>query len=118
VLLQAVHVLFLHPAAQDPVLNRLTSYMGRLTHGVGACHVEICMPHGDGFMISSIYNGETVNMSTTKSFANPGYTVHTLMVTDRQLVEMKKTVLAISSRLVCTFVGVLESAQPTKTREL
>jgi hypothetical protein len=93
-----VHILFLHPDEKDPVLNRLTGYMGLLTHGVGACHVEVCMPHHDGFMMSSIYNGETVNVTTTKSFANPGYTVHTLMVTDRQLAEMKKTVLTFSSR--------------------
>jgi hypothetical protein len=76
----------------------MTSYMGQLTHGVGACHVEICMPHADGFMISSIYNGENVNVTTTKTFANPNYTVHTLMVNDKQLENMKKTVLTISSR--------------------
>jgi hypothetical protein len=96
--LQAVLVLFLHPVATDHILNRLTSYVGALTHGVGACHVELCMPHNDGLLISSIYNGETVNVNTTKRFSNEGYTVHTLMVNDQQLASMKKTVLLKSGR--------------------
>jgi hypothetical protein len=67
-----VHVLFLRPTRSDPFLNRLTSYMGRMTHGVEACHVELCMPHLGGFLTSSIYNGETVNVTMSKTFSNPG----------------------------------------------
>ena len=95
-----MHVLFLHPHEKDAVLNRLTSYLGWLTHGVGACHVEISLPYGDGFLTSSIYNGEKVSTTTQKTFANPGYIVHTLMVSDKQLAEMKKTMNTISSRWV------------------
>jgi hypothetical protein len=94
----AVHVLFLRPGSKDPFVNRLTGYVGGMMHGIGACHVEICMPHADGFMTSSIYNGETVNITTSKSFSNPGYDVHTLMVTDRQLQDMKQTVVSRKNR--------------------
>jgi hypothetical protein len=93
-----VHILFLRPSCNDPFINRLTAYVGGAMHGVGACHVEICMPHADGFMTSSIYNGETVNITTSKSFSNPGYDVHTLMVNDRQLQEMKQAVVSRKNR--------------------
>jgi hypothetical protein len=94
----AVHVLFLNPARDDPVLNRITSYIGKLTHGVEACHVELSMPHNDGFLTSSIYNGETVNATMSKKFSNPGYDVHTLMVSDIQLGKMKNMVLSVHNR--------------------
>ena len=86
----AIHVLFLEPAPDDHWLNRLTSSLGERIHGKGFCHVEICIPAGrsggtEGYVSSSIYNGESVTMTQKKTFANPGYTVHTEMVSTRQL---------------------------------
>jgi hypothetical protein len=44
------------------------------------------MQSGDGgFLSSSIYNGETVTLTKTKTFANPGYTVMTFLVTGSEL---------------------------------
>jgi hypothetical protein len=93
-----VHVLFLHPQNDDPFLNRITSMMGQAIHGKGACHVELAMPHSGGYMTSSIYNGETVNVTTSKTFSNPGYNVQTLLVSDTQLSTMKSKVLSCHGR--------------------
>lgn len=103
----AVNVLFLRPIPTDPILNRLTGLVGALTHGekMGACHVEMCLPHQDGYMTSSIYNGETVNVTMSKTFSNPGYNVHTLMVSDHQLSDMKKFIFQTHGRKD-TFDGV------------
>lgn len=84
----AIHVLFLEVAPTDPWLNRLTAAVGRRVHGRGFCHVEVCVPHPpsfgghqpEGYVSSSIYNGETVTSSSRKTFANPGYAVHTEVV--------------------------------------
>lgn len=89
----AVHLLFLEPSARDPWLNRATSIVGARVHGRGFCHAEICIPHfprglsggQQGYLSSSIYNGETVNATVVKTFANPGYAVHTELVTWPQL---------------------------------
>jgi hypothetical protein len=95
----AVQVLFLHPDEKDPLLNRITATMGKLTHGVqGTCHVELRMPYMGGFLTTSIYNGENVNLTMTKTFSNPGYHVNTLLVTDAQLHNMTQTVLNAHSR--------------------
>lgn len=50
----------------------MTGYVGKLTHGVEASHVEICVSDGAGYLASSIYNGESVNVNSRKTFANPG----------------------------------------------
>lgn len=90
----AVHVLFLQPANNDPhehFLNRLTSFVGRRVHGCqGFHHVEIMVPDIDqpGFLSSSIYNGETVTLTKSKTFANPAYTVMTFTVTGVELMHM------------------------------
>jgi hypothetical protein len=89
---KAIHVMFLKPDSTDPMLNRLTGYLGGMVHGVSACHVEVSVPHLGGYMTSSIYNGDVVNVNMTKTFANPGYDVHTLMVDDTQLSNMKKVI--------------------------
>jgi hypothetical protein len=68
----AIYILFLHPDNGDPFLNRVTSFLGAAMHGTGACHVELCVPHNGAYMTSSIYNGETVNVTTSKTFSNPG----------------------------------------------
>lgn len=88
----SVHVLFLQPAQHDPqehFLNRLTSYVGKKIHKKGFHHVEIVVPdldpqHG-GFLSSSIYNGETVTLTKTKTFANPAYTIVSFSVTGQEL---------------------------------
>ncbi len=70
-----VHVLFLNDDKHDHVLNRLTSLLGSKVHKHGFCHVEIVIPDtesGGGYLSSSIYNGETVTLTRTKTFANPG----------------------------------------------
>lgn len=69
---QAVHVLFLEPIKKDHWINRMTGFVGGLLHGRGACHVEICIPDGQGYLSCSIYNGEKVTLSSKKTFANPG----------------------------------------------
>jgi hypothetical protein len=87
----SIHVLFLQPAAHDPeehFLNRVTSYIGKKIHGRGFHHVEIVVPDGTNagsFYSSSIYNGETVTLTKTKTFANPGYTIMTFSVNGHEL---------------------------------
>lgn len=43
---------------------------------------------GGGYVSASIYNGETVTIRKQKTFANPGYVVHTLSLTKEQLRAM------------------------------
>lgn len=87
----AIHVLFLQPIPNDPqelFLNRLTSYIGEKVHRKGFHHTEIVVPDiqsGEGFLSSSIYNGESVTLTKTKTFSNPGYTVMTFLVTGAEL---------------------------------
>lgn len=88
-----MHVLFL--SSDDPkdhVLNRLTSALGARVHrNKGFCHTEICIPdleNPHAYLSSSIYNGETVTLTRTKTFANPGYTVVTFTVTRPELVSI------------------------------
>lgn len=86
-----IHVLFLQPQPNDPhepFLNRLTSYIGARVHKKGFHHAEIVVPDGTssgGFLSSSIYNGESVTLTKTKTFANPGYTVVSFVVTGNEL---------------------------------
>jgi len=91
---QAVHILFLQPDRQDHWLNRLTGFVGKLIHGRGACHVEICIPDGNQYLNCSIYNGERVVLNTTKTFANPGYVVHTISLGSDQIARIKAYVAA------------------------
>ena len=89
----AIHVLFLQPLPNDPhehFLNRLTSFIGEKVHKKGFHHTEIVVPDlqsssDGGFLSSSIYNGECVTLTKTKTFANPGYTVMTFNVTGSEL---------------------------------
>ncbi len=86
-----MHVLFLSAdSPQDHFLNRITSALGARVHrNRGFCHTEICVPDLENpqtFLSSSIYNGETVTLTRTKTFANPGYTVLTFTVTHPELV--------------------------------
>lgn len=84
-----VHLLFLEPCDGDHALNKLTAYVGGKLHGKKLCHVEVCMPDGNaGYVSSSIYNGESVSLNRHKTFANPGYTVHTISVSQKQLQAM------------------------------
>jgi hypothetical protein len=85
-----IHVLFLNDSKDDHLLNRLTSMLGRRIHRQGFCHVEIAIPDCESpipnqFLSSSIYNGETVTLTRTKTFANPGYTVVTFTVDGNEL---------------------------------
>lgn len=78
-----IHVMFLCSQKDDHLLNRLTSMLGQRVHKQGFCHVEICIPDVESstympgrehasYLSSSIYNGETVTLNKTKTFANPG----------------------------------------------
>lgn len=90
-----IHVLFLQPVPQDQdehFLNRLTSYIGEKIHQKGFHHVEIVVPDPEtchlaksGFLSSSIYNGENVTLTKTKTFANTAYTVMTFSVSGPEL---------------------------------
>ncbi len=92
----SIHVLFLQPVKDDPqehFLNKLTSYFGRAIHKKGFHHVEIVVPDldcvtGGGFLSSSIYNGETVTLTKTKTFANPAYTVMSFSINGVELSRM------------------------------
>lgn len=78
-----IHVLFLEDQKGDHILNRLTAMLGKRVHkNQGFCHVEIVIPDAKTgeYLSSSIYNGEKVTLSRTKTFANPGYTVMTFTV--------------------------------------
>lgn len=90
----SIHVLFLQPAPGDPqehLLNRLTSFIGQKVHSRGFHHTEIVIPDpADGFLSSSIYNGETVTLTKSKTFANPGYTVTTFTVSGRELAGIRQ----------------------------
>lgn len=92
-----IQILFRQASNDDPFLNQLTAYVGESMHGKGFCHTELCIPSlspgnningvmGDGnYISSSIYNGETVTLDHVKTFANPGYVVHTILVDSAQL---------------------------------
>ena len=90
-----IHVLFLEPlakTAEEHILNRLTAYIGRKVHKRGFYHTEIVIPDLEcstlscpSYISSSIYNGETVTLTKTKTFANPGYTVLTITVDGMEL---------------------------------
>ena len=89
-----IHVLFLRSRDDDHVLNRLTAMIGQRVHKMqGFCHVEIAIPDlesssgggGQSYLSSSIYNGEAVTLTRTKTFANPGYTVLTFTVDGTEL---------------------------------
>lgn len=82
-----VNVLFLESREDDVWMNRLTAALGGWVHGKpGFCHVEICFPdHRQGFMSSSIYQNETVTLTSSKTFANPGYVIQSLAVSAEEL---------------------------------
>ena len=77
-----IHVMFLSTQKDDHMLNRVTAMIGERIHQQGFCHVEICIPdleapalpngQPSGYLSSSIYNGEKVTLTKTKTFANPG----------------------------------------------
>jgi hypothetical protein len=76
-----VHVLFLGAKSNGHVLNRITAALARQVHKgqAGFCHVKIVIPDSEGegrlggYLSSSIYNGETVTLTKSKTFANPGW---------------------------------------------
>jgi len=85
-----VHVLFLADQRGDHFLNRLTSMIGQRVHKQGFCHTEIVIPDLETstlacptYLSSSIYNGETVTLTKTKTFSNPGDPVHSLTGQDQ-----------------------------------
>jgi hypothetical protein len=84
-----IHILFLEDRKGDHLLNRLTAMLGKRVHrNQGFCHVEIAIPdpaNPQQYLSSSIYNGETVSLSHTKTFANPGYTVMSFTVNGIEL---------------------------------
>lgn len=92
--MDTIHVLFLKTQHNDFFLNRLTAWLGGTFHGnEGFCHVEVCVPHPQGgYISSSIYNGEKVSMTRKKTFANPGYVVHSMLVTRQQVGQMQQCI--------------------------
>jgi hypothetical protein len=107
----SIHVLFLKPLDNDPhehFLNRLASFIGEKVHSKGFHHVEIVIPDTDnagGFISSSIYNGECVSMTKTKTFSNPGYTVMTFSVTGKELCRIRDYLFE-SKRMQLSFNGM------------
>lgn len=90
--METIHILLLRPGAQDYWLNRMTAAIGGAVHGnQGYCHAELCVPHPrGGYISSSIFNGETVTMNHTKTFANPNYVVFSLSISRNQLQTILK----------------------------
>lgn len=82
-----VNVLYLESKSDDAWMNRLTAAFGGLVHGgPGFCHVELCIPDGrQGFMSSSIYQNENVTLTSSKTFANPGYVIQSMAVNAEEL---------------------------------
>jgi hypothetical protein len=107
----SIHVLFLKPLANDPrehFLNKLASFIGEKVHSKGFHHVEIVIPdinNAGGFISSSIYNGECVLMTKTKTFTNPGYTVMTFSVTGKELCGIRDYLFE-SRRMQLSFDGM------------
>lgn len=90
--METIHVLLLKPSENDHWLNRATAALGGWVHNNdGFCHVELCVPNERGsYVSSSIYQGETVSLNERKRFANPGYQVHSMVVTRKQLQDIHK----------------------------
>lgn len=111
-----MQVLFLAPDSErDFFLNRLTARVGELVHGRGFCHVELKIPHPScgGYVSTSIYNNETVCMNKSKSFANPGYTVHTFAVSKRQMDDIFRFVQAShDNRVAFDHIGMFCASLP------
>ncbi len=118
-----IHVLFLAANQNDFFMNKLTSIIGSRVHKHGFCHAEIVIPdmaehragsHAAGsFLSSSIYQGETVTLTKTKTFANPGYTVLTFTVNGIELASIADY-LYESKRMQLKFdsVGMYLAALP------
>ena len=89
--METIHVLFLKTRDDDHFLNQATARLGGLVNGnEGFCHVEICLPHPHGgYVSSSIYQGEKVSFNRQKTFANPGYVVHSMTVSSDQVHRMR-----------------------------
>lgn len=87
-----VSVLFLKGRGDDPFMNKITSWLGKAIHNnEGFCHVEITVPGHQGvYTSSSIYQGETVTMTHSKTFSNPGYLVHSIVVNAHELDSLTK----------------------------
>ena len=86
-----ISILFLRPQpVGDAWINRLTAWLGWLFHGEGFCHTEICVSYNGAQVSSSVYQGETVCLTQVKSFANPGYVVLCMAVTNQELSEIIK----------------------------
>jgi hypothetical protein len=110
-----VNVLFLEDRKDDHVLNRLTAALGRRVHkGHGFCHVEIVIPDAQSgeFLSSSIYNGETVTLTRSKTFANPGYIVTSFTVDGVELAHMadylhKSKHMQLGFDSVCMYLAAL-----------
>lgn len=84
-----ISILFLKPLRREEVLaNRVAAWFGWLVHGNNFHHAELCIPYRGGQMSSSVYQGETVSLTQVKSFANPGYIVHSMTVTNDELVKL------------------------------
>lgn len=82
-----VSVLFLESKSDDAWMNRATAKFGGLLHGKpGFCHVELCIPDGrQGYLSSSIYQNESVSLTASKTFANPGYVIRSFAVSADEL---------------------------------
>ena len=115
-----IQVLFLEPHPRDFILNKLTALAGQRIHGRGFCHVELCMPNPNqqGFISSSIYNGETVTMTSSKTFANPGYIVYSTTVNRAQLQNLLEFVRrSHEDRVAFDHVGMYASLLPFEIRK-
>jgi hypothetical protein len=112
-----IHLLFLEPINNDHIVNSSTAFVGRSLHGKGFCHVEICVPHTDGagnsYLSTSIYNGECVSVTKSKTFANPGYSVLSIGVNDVQVSRIKERIQnEFNNHVSFDSVGMFMAALP------
>lgn len=106
---QVIHILFLETSADESnLVNYATSVYGKMLHGKGIHHVELCIPDDPScshFISSSIYAGETVSYNKVKTFANPNYIVISKLVSHGELEEIKRFVVQ-SHRNMVEFDGL------------
>jgi hypothetical protein len=109
---------FLKSERDHPMLNRITGFLGNLLHAeverpMYFCHVELIVPYQGRHISSSIYQGETVSMSDTKTFSNPNYIMHCMTVTPLQLSRIVDFIrYSYNSKVGFDLMGMLGSMLP------
>jgi len=105
----------LHPT-DESMSNFITNKIGRLLHGIGTHHVELCIPSNNGAhcLSTSVYQNELVCTSSEKTFRNPGYHVFTIPVSTQGLNRMKQLIKLHASITPFSALGMYSSILPVQ----